>query len=510
MRIYMRHYRGLSGLVLLGAVGAFAAAGCGDTFTSCYETHTCPRGGSGGSEGGAEVSSSGEGAVAGSEVVGGSDTETSGGEAQGGSSPMAGSAGEGGEPSLVPKEGCGDGVVQVEEEECDDQNAIAGDGCSEACIVEPVQIVGMQNVVCALGSNGQIRCFGVGSGGWEYYNVGLALGEEATGLAAEYGHLCAIVNGGARCWGDNTYGQLGRGDKTSTTLADLSSNIDLGTGAVVTGVAVGYAHSCAVLKDGKTKCWGSNESGQLGIPTNMNNKFIGDEPEEMGNNLQVIAPTFSASSDMVAAGRFYSCARRIDKSVRCWGGGAGGSYTPAGNLDLGTPSTVAQLAVAGSHACALLTNNDLKCWGSNGSGQLGQDDAIQRANASTMGDALLPINVGAGRVATSVFAVGESTCAVLNDGSAKCWGRNSPQGRLGTGDIDDRGAKPGDMANLKPLSIGTGRKAKQVAMATAMSCALLDNGTIACWGAVFAPELTVLGDEPNEMGDKLPIITLRF
>jgi cysteine-rich repeat protein len=500
--------------VLLGAASAFTAAGCGDEFTSCYETHTCPRGGTGGSEGGAEgdaqIGGASEGAVAGSDDVGGSATETSGGEAQVGTGPITGSAGEGGEPSLFPKEGCGDGVVQVEEEECDDQNAIPGDGCSESCTVEPVQIVGMQNAICALGSNGQIRCFAAGSDAWEHYDVGLALGEGATDLASSYGHLCAIVDGRARCWGNNAHGQLGRGDKTSTSLTDLTSNIDLGTDAVVTGIAVGYAHSCAVLKDGKTKCWGSNESGQLGIPINLNNKFIGDEPGEMGSNLQVIAAKFSTSSDMVAAGNFFSCARRLDKSVGCWGAGAGGAYTPAGNLNLGTPFTVAHLAVSGSHACAVLTNNDLKCWGSNAGGQLGQDDAIQRATASTMGDALLPINVGDGRVATSVLAVEASTCAVLDDGSAKCWGRNSPQGRLGTGDIDDRGSRPGDMANLKPLSLGTGRNVKQLAMAAGMSCALLDNGSIACWGAVFAPEFTVLGDEPNEMGDKLPTIRLKF
>ena len=66
MLISVRQYRGSSAFVLMGAAGAFGAAGCGDTFTSCYETHTCPRPAAG--EGGAEAGGAGEAALAGSEV----------------------------------------------------------------------------------------------------------------------------------------------------------------------------------------------------------------------------------------------------------------------------------------------------------------------------------------------------------------------------------------------------------------------------------------------------------
>ena len=80
MRICVKQYRGLSGLLLLGAAASFAAAGCGDAFTSCRETHTCPRGGTGGSEGGAEAGGAGEASLAGSEAVGGSDAGGAGGD----------------------------------------------------------------------------------------------------------------------------------------------------------------------------------------------------------------------------------------------------------------------------------------------------------------------------------------------------------------------------------------------------------------------------------------------
>src|SRR5687768_7804296 len=98
MRISVKQYRGLSGFVLLGAGGAFAAAGCSDAFTSCYETHTCPRGGTGGSEGGAEAGAAGEAALPGGQAGG---SETSGGEAQGGVAAGPGGADDGGQPSVV-------------------------------------------------------------------------------------------------------------------------------------------------------------------------------------------------------------------------------------------------------------------------------------------------------------------------------------------------------------------------------------------------------------------------
>jgi cysteine-rich repeat protein len=66
------------------------------------------------------------------------------------------------------KASCGDGIVQAGKEECDDKNPTSGDGCSKTCTVEPVQIVGLAGQVCALGSNGQIRCFGAGQDDWTY------------------------------------------------------------------------------------------------------------------------------------------------------------------------------------------------------------------------------------------------------------------------------------------------------------------------------------------------------
>jgi cysteine-rich repeat protein len=519
MLISVRQYRGLSALVLMGVAGAFGAAGCSDTFTSCYETHTCPRVGTDGGEGGTEAGGAGEAAVAGSEASGGSgaDTETSGGESQGGSSPTAAlggesSAGEGGEPSVVPEEGCGDGVVQVEKEECDDENATSGDGCSDACTVEPVQIVALDSRICALGANGRIRCFAVGAADWSWEDVNLGAGERAVAVAAgslQLGTLCAILStGSVRCWGSNHSGKLGAGSQDDRALSDAAPDIDLGPDEIATSVTVGDRHACAVVRNGKVKCWGSNAHGQLGHPENPPNEAVGDGPGEMGAALIVVPETVGRKAETVSAGANYTCILRTDQTMRCWGDHAPGAHTAGLEMNLGSVLTVSQATAGESHACALLTNGQMKCWGGNFFGQLGQDDVAERNTTAAMGDKLLPIWLGAGRTPKHIATGSNHSCAVLDDGSLKCWGHNAT-GLLGKGDKVNVGGLSGDMAALKPIDLG-GRSPEQLAFGTSTSCALLSDGRVACWGGVNTPSIEFLGDQPDEMGDNLPIVPLKF
>src|SRR5689334_19232890 len=59
-----------------------------------------------------------------------------GGTGTGGSILVGGSAGT---PECVPETGpyCGDGMVNVAGETCDDGNAVPGDGCTGVCVAEP-------------------------------------------------------------------------------------------------------------------------------------------------------------------------------------------------------------------------------------------------------------------------------------------------------------------------------------------------------------------------------------
>jgi alpha-tubulin suppressor-like RCC1 family protein len=74
-------------------------------------------------------------------------------------------------------------------------------------------------------------------------------------------HACAIRRDGrVRCWGRSHVGQLGR-----TATRDFSTvPVTVDGVAQAAGISVGGRHACAVLVDGTVKCWGSNETGQLG------------------------------------------------------------------------------------------------------------------------------------------------------------------------------------------------------------------------------------------------------
>jgi alpha-tubulin suppressor-like RCC1 family protein len=138
-----------------------------------------------------------------------------------------------------------------------------------------------------------------------------------------------------------------------------------------------------LFEDQRIKCWGSSAYGQLGLGYGMTR---GDQPGEMGQDL----PT----------------------------------------VDLGAGALAVALAASEAHTCALLEGGAVKCWGSNGYGLLGLGSTL----ASGDEPATLPtVDLGTGAVAVALAAGFTHTCALLVDGSVKCWGENL-YGRLGLGD----------------------------------------------------------------------------
>ena len=91
-------------------------------------------------------------------------------------------------------------------------------------------------------------------------------------------------------------------------------------------------------------------------------------------------------------------------------------------------------APGGLHTCALLDDDSVKCWGRNDYGQLGHGNTFSAAtNVGEMGDNLRAVDLGPGRTAKMIDAGDYHTCALLDDDSVKCWGRND-YGQLGLGD----------------------------------------------------------------------------
>ncbi|MCC7442433.1 MAG: hypothetical protein IT285_12425, partial [Bdellovibrionales bacterium] len=346
-------------------------------------------------------------------------------------------------------------------------------------------------------------------------------------------HSCALLNNHTvKCWGGSNSGQLGQGDMSSRGDGPGERNIalrpvDLGSGARVARITVGYWHSCALLVDGGVKCWGYNTPGALGLGDSSPR---GDASGEMGDNLPLVDLGTGRSAQDVVAGGNHTCALLDNGSVKCWGGNnfgqlglgdfsyRGDNAGEMGNslpiVSLGTGRTAQALAAGGAHTCALLDDGSVKCWGRGIEGQLGQGDGIDRGDgAGEMGDSLPPINLGTGRTAKAITAGDYFTCALLDDDSVKCWGENN-YGQLGLGDFSYRGDNAGEMGDSLPaLSLGAGRTPHALAAGTQHACALLDDNTVKCWGNGTGGQLghgnsTNLGDNAGEMGDSLLAVDL--
>ncbi len=139
------------------------------------------------------------------------------------------------------------------------------------------QIVGGNFHTCALIVGGTVKCWGFdqwGQLGDGFVLPGLPLKAVpspvdvvglvgVTQIAGGGFFTCALVSGGTvKCWGKDDYGQLGDGQMVPGT--DTSSPHDVVSLSGVTQIAAGVAHACASLLAGTVKCWGSNQSGQLG------------------------------------------------------------------------------------------------------------------------------------------------------------------------------------------------------------------------------------------------------
>lgn len=112
------------------------------------------------------------------------------------------------------------------------------------------------------------------------------------------------------------------------------------------------------------------------------------------------------------------------------------------------------------------------------------------------------------------IAVGSyHTCAILGDGTVKCWGRDI-DGQLGQEHTKDLGDSAGEMDDdLPSIALGTGRTAKRIAADGNHTCASLDNDTIKCWGLnsngqLGQKHIENLGNALGEMGNELPAIAL--
>jgi alpha-tubulin suppressor-like RCC1 family protein len=438
--------------------------------------------------------------------------------------------------------GCGRSVASSNDEGSDD-------GCSPRCLSEPVALTVGTAFACALSTLGTVKCWGAnqhaqlgigatGDRGDEPGELGEALpltelgsGLRAVAIDAGYQHVCALLDeGSVKCWGDGELGALGLGDKHNRgerpgEMGDALPPVPLGTGRSALAISVAGRHSCALLDDGSVKCWGSNESGELGLG---DRETRGDEPGEMGDDLPRVDLGSERQAVSIAVGNRHACALLDDGSLKCWGANSWGSLglgdtmtrgalpdqmgdaLPA--VPLGKDLAGAKLVVSDGTGL-LFTDGAFECWGWNGYGQLG--DGSRLARGDEPGELLDLVPVDLASMAVDLRAGWGWKCALLVNRTVKCWGINQT-GQLGQGDNEGRGERPGEMGDaLVPVDLGVGRSAIAIDVGDFQACALLDDASVRCWGSgahggLGSGDTEDRGDEPNEMGEALPAVDLVF
>ena len=236
--------------------------------------------------------------------------------------------------------------------------------------------------------------------------AGVLAGKTVTAVSAGDSHACAVADGKAFCWGYNSSGQLGNNTTTDSSLPVAVAGML--TGKTVTAVSAGNSHTC-VVADGKAFCWGYNSYGQLGNGANSSSSV----PVAVDTTGVLSGRKITA----IGSGFVHSCAV-VEGRAACWGrntyGELGNSTTttssvpvPVSTGGLLADKTVTAISAGGAYSCAL-ADGAAYCWGYGGSGQLG--------NGTTSGSTV-PVAVStSGPLAASTVAAisaGSSHAAVL-------------------------------------------------------------------------------------------------
>lgn len=289
---------------------------------------------------------------------------------------------------------------------------------------------------------------------------------EALHLSAFGQHTCVLLSSGnLTCWGSNSEGQLGLEDR-ALAVSTPGRILNFGSGRTAIRVVAGSEHTCALLDDSSARCWGRNSFGQLGYGDVLRRGQDGT----MGDALPAIDLGPDSDVEDLALGDASTCALLKSGAVKCWGLGLDGRLgygdlrsrghepgTMGANLpalDLGTNLLASSLTSGAVFVCAVLkgsTSGGVKCWGNNEDGTLGQGDRVSRGTSpSTIGDNLPFVDLGVGRSPVDLAAGHRHVCARWDDSSVKCWGSNA-DGQLGYEDTKDRGQEPLDMGDMLPL-----------------------------------------------------------
>lgn len=239
------------------------------------------------------------------------------------------------------------------------------------------------------------------------------------------------------------------------------------TGATTPQVAIGYYHLCSLDEAGIVTCIGENSYGEV------NNSV------DYGHSPATVADLGGEKATQIAASFSSTCALLESGVVKCWGRGDSGELGDGNMNNSALPVTTdlggaRAVSIGGGENtfCALLYDGTVKCWGDGFYGQLGN---------GVFDNSPTPVSPYFGKLAATSLSVGWRTaCVTLSDNSASCWGRNN-----------DHVVSPSastSIADPTPIDIG-GASVQAIAVDYNHACALLQGGTVRCWGDNYSGQL---------------------
>jgi flagellin-like protein len=328
--------------------------------------------------------------------------------------------------------------------------------------------------ICGVLTNGSAMCWGYNSYGIlgnglttdSSIPVFVSGGYNFLKISTGSTHTCGVLtNGNAMCWGRYVYGQLGDGTlDTSYIPVFVFGDYNFST------ISTGLSYTCGLLTNGSAMCWGYGGNGQLGNGST--------------NNSNIPIFVFGGYNfTTISTGSQHTCGILTNGSAMCWG------YNTEGQLGNGSTGGLSnipvfvsgnykfyQLSSGNSYSCGVLTNGSGVCWGYSGYGQLGNNGIYSHYNS--------PVFVNGNHNFSIILAGATHTCGVLTNGSGMCWGDND-DGQLGNGSIGGRSKIPIHMIgtyNFSIISVGAESGMDN-------SCGVLTNSSLICWGTNYEGQL---------------------
>lgn len=302
---------------------------------------------------------------------------------------------------------------------------------------------------CALLEDETVKCWG-GVNGFDVFSDGSNSNQlepetvpglsEVQDLALGSAHSCALIRGGVvKCWGMNNFGPAGQNNVASPTVYSPMPVPGLGP---VKSISAGGAHTCAITMDDRITCWGSGALGQCGVDWKEWDWGNAVPPSQAVRDLDEVESVDTGYYHTCAVGRYQG-----RKQAVCWGAHDCGQLGGIDHQDCDM-TQCAKTPTALEDACRVSAPTVV--WSD-------PDEAERsRAHSPTLG--------------------GRHTCILTREGRVKCWGRNNfYQCKVsGMGTVSAWESGIDDFAEVG--------YAVEVSAGSNHTCARRESGDVVCWG----------------------------